>query len=128
MKIHFLILLFFIPLFGNAQNSTDEVKRLLDESLRTYVQKIHPPKGCECNECGHTFTKGYKITKHQEVAGVLRVYGMAKVQYKSAYKGGSGTIEFYAEFRKEAGETILVRLRWRKDDCMKYKTLYELAG
>ncbi|MEL7533257.1 MAG: hypothetical protein AAFN10_18235, partial [Bacteroidota bacterium] len=128
MKAYFLICLFFIPLLGNAQNSTEEVKRLLDESLRTHVLKIHPPKGCECNECAHTYTKGFKITKHQEVAGVLRVYGLAKVQYKNAFTGGTDTIDFYAEFRKVEGETVLIRLRWRKNDCMKYKTLYELAG
>ncbi|MEL7338915.1 MAG: hypothetical protein AAGM67_00410 [Bacteroidota bacterium] len=125
MKFTCIFLLFFIPLAGIAQNSSDEVKTLLDEALRTHVQKIHPPKGCECNECAHTYTRGYKITKHQEVGGVLRLYGLAKVQYKNAFTGGTSTIEFYAEFQKSNGNTVLKRLRWKKDDCMKYVTLYE---
>ena len=121
----YLLFLLSLPFSSFAQSSNEAVRTELERALTTYINKINPPKGCECNDCAHTYTQGYKITKHQDVGGVLRVYGLAKVKYRNAYTGGAGTIEFYAEFENRNGTVVMTRFRWRKDRCMKYQTLFE---
>lgn len=109
-----------------GQSSADQVKNVLDEALKTHIKGVKPDHNCDCNNCAHFYQNAYKITKRQTVAGTLRVWGVAKAYHKSRFTdSGSGTIEFYAEFGKQAGEVVLSKFKWRKDDCMLYEVLVE---
>ena len=121
-----LMLLFCVSGFGAglyAQEGNSDAKAKLDAALKTYIVNLAPQKNCDCNECKHTYKGSYKITKSQTVEGVLRLYGVATVTYKSLYKAGDGTVDFYAELQKDAGEAVVTKLKWRKGECMKYETL-----
>jgi len=109
-----------------AQETADKVKAALDEALKTYIVNVKPDKNCECNNCTHTYKDAFKITKRQAVAGTLRVWGVAKAYHKSQFTGsGMGTIEFYAELKKQGEEVSVSKFKWRKNDCMLYVTLLE---
>jgi hypothetical protein len=119
-------LMFFLCGFGialHAQEGNADSKANLDEALKTYMVNLEPQNGCECNECKHTYKGNYKITKSQSVEGVLRLYGVAAVTFKSLYKGGDTTVQFYAELQKNGQEVVVTKLKWRKGECMKYETL-----
>ena len=124
MKFFSLIFLFTFPLLLVAQTNSVAVKGAINEALAEHIVRLYPQKSCECNDCAHSYTKGMKITKHQEVQGTLRVWGLAKVTYRSARTGGNDAIEFYAELKKEASVPVVTKLRWRKGDCMKFETVY----
>lgn len=123
---HVFSLLLVVWGFGTvlyAQDGNADSKAKLDEALKTYIVNLEPANSCECNECKHTYKGNYKVTKSQSVAGVLRLYGVATVTYKSLYTGGDGTVQFYAELQKNEGEVSVTKLKWRKAECMKYETL-----
>lgn len=124
MKRISLVFLLTLPLIILAQNSTEAVKTVLNESLSAHVVKLYPKKTCGCNDCAHSYTKGLRITRHQEIQGTLRVWGLAKVSYRNARTGGNDAIQFYAEIGKKNGDPVVTKLRWRTDDCMKFETLY----
>jgi hypothetical protein len=124
MKFFALIFLFTFPMLLSAQTNSDAVKGAINEALAEHIVKVYPQKSCEYNDCAHSYTKGLKITKHQEVQGTLRTWGLAKVTYRNARIGGNDVIEFYAELKKEAGIPVVTKLRWRKGDCMKFETVY----
>jgi hypothetical protein len=119
-------ILLFVWGFGialHAQEGNTDTKEKLNAALKSYIVNLEPDNNCECNECKHTYKGGYKITKSQTVEGVLRLYGVAAVTYKSLYKGGEGTVQFYAELEKHGDDIVVTKLKWRKGECMRYETL-----
>jgi hypothetical protein len=125
LSVFLLAVFCLLPFWGQAQGS-DEVRAVLEEGLSTYLNNISPPKGCECNECDHTYAGTLKIDRHATVEGTLRIWGVAKVKWKSPFTAGTDVVPIYAEFKKQDGTVILSKLRWRKDACMKFETLMEL--
>lgn len=110
-----------------AQSSGTSFQEALDAGLTTYVKNIHPKKGCTCNECGYTYkgSKAFKVTKKSVVEGVLRVNAMVKIKWKNAFTAGEEVIPVYAEFKKEGDDVVMTKLKWRKDACMQFETLFQ---
>lgn len=111
----------------SAQVSGTNFQEALDAGLITYFENIHPKKGCTCNECGYTYkgNKAFKITKKSVVEGTLRVNAMIKIKWKNAFTAGEEVVPVYAEFVKEDGLIVMTKLKWRKDACMQFETLYQ---
>lgn len=117
------VLSFMCVMTVQAQSGHATVKEALEAALKEHIMDVYPKKGCECNDCRHRYAGSYKVTKHANVNGVMRVDAKAKVVWKNTFTAGEGVIPIYAEFRKKNGEVILTKLRWRKGGCMPWDVL-----
>lgn len=125
MKKSLLLLSFLslILLSASAQYE-DVVKTRLNEALEQYLVNVHPPKGCECNNCDFTYAKQMKMERKRNVDGVLSIWGKAKVNYKSRYEGaGSKVVTFFAQLSKDRGVVTVTKLKWQSDKCMRLTDL-----
>lgn len=121
----FLLLFVLLPLISLGQSTTEIVKEKVDQALSDHINKLYPPKGCECNDCAHFYKKEFTFTKNMKVDNTLRLWGKAKVIFRNARTGGSDYVLFYAEVKKSDGEIELTKLKWQKGPCMKFETLYQ---
>lgn len=124
----------------------DVLMKKLDEGLATYLVKVYPHHFCEDNKSKHTYMGDLSISKVGVTAKVvgpnrfedrLMVWGTARVDYHNGFVGGSTKASFIAQFRNAEPEspaqeapkppaTELVKLKWKKNDCMQYATLLDL--
>lgn len=120
-----LFVVFFLSLPAlSAQTLADQVKAALQSALTQHVRELFPTTDCQHNASAHTYKGEFSITRTQEVGTTLRIYGRAKVAYRSRYEAGDGFVDFYAECIRHNGQVEVTRLRWRKDDCMRYESLF----
>ncbi len=110
----------------SAQDTAEKVKAAIDEALKTNIKNIKPDKNCDENNCPHTYKNSFKITKRQTVSRTLRVWGVAKAYHRCQFQNsGMGTFQFYAELLKRGQEVSVSKLKWRKNDCMRYEVLVD---
>ncbi|WNJ19964.1 hypothetical protein [Pontibacter sp. G13] len=107
----------------HSQSANEVIRFKLNDALRRYVVNLYPDRSCECNECRLTYLDTYRITQHDKVDNTLQIQGVAKTGWQSRMTSGTSTIMFYAEFRRVRGEIKLRKLMWKKDGCMKFRTL-----
>lgn len=112
-----------LPSQSFSQSTAEQVKAAIHASLGEHVKEVFPTNNCEANDSGHNYSGEMNITRTQEVDGTLRVWGKAKVSYRNLRTGGNTAIEYYAECKKQNGEIVVSRLRWRRGPCMRFASL-----
>lgn len=124
LPIVFLLLgTFFLSSDAYGQSTAEQVKTAIHNSLGENVKEVYPTNNCEANDSGHNYSGEMTITRTQEVDGTLRVWGKAKVSYRNLRTGGNTAVEYYAECKKQNGEIVVSRLRWRRGPCMRFASL-----
>lgn len=112
-----------LPIHSTAQSTAVQVKESIHSSLGEHLQGVFPTNDCEANDSGHNYSGELTITRTQEVQGTLRVWGRAKVTYRNRRTGGDTAVEYYAECKKQQGEVVVSKLKWRRGPCMRFETL-----
>lgn len=125
--------LFLNPII--AQPSKKLLAHYLDKSLSTYLINQLPHHFCDNNKGRHTYMGQLKIERTNPTAKVigpnqfeprLMIYGSSRADFYSNFDNGSSKIHWIAQVKEVADSIEVVKLKWRKNECMRFKTLIDL--
>ncbi|MEM6264213.1 MAG: hypothetical protein AAGI38_16980 [Bacteroidota bacterium] len=121
----------------NAQPSSSLIKQQLHKELTRYLVYAKPDHTCRCNNCEHTYSgrlsvrniqhamRVYEVMGQQKRIEVIRVWGSASADQSSPFETRTTQVFFIADIKEMPDQLVLVSLKWKKNDCMKY---VELTG
>ncbi|RMG28413.1 MAG: hypothetical protein D6730_05455 [Bacteroidetes bacterium] len=120
-----------------AQIAKKELLDKLETALSTYLVNVYPHHFCPDNKSRHTYMGQLGIDKMGVASKPIgpnkfedryMVWGHAHADYHNGFLSGSSQVNYLAQLKKEGEEWVIVKLKWKKNDCMQYKTLLDLEA